>query len=89
MTEAPATQCPRCQSTKLKSVRFGDQMGTVAFWVLAIGFYLTLFELLTIITYLLEMVIVALIVITSALKCRDIRHWSARVRACLREMPAT
>ena len=27
--------------------------------------------------------------ITSALKCRDIRHWSARVRACLREMPAT
>ena len=42
MSEALATQCPKCQSTKLKSIRFGDQIATFMFWAVIAGILLLL-----------------------------------------------
>ena len=66
MSEGIPIQCPQCQSTKHKSIRFGDEAGTAATWVLVIGFVLIFFggsELWAIFTYVLSVAFVAMVVL--------------------------
>ena len=77
MSEGFSIHCPQCQSTKLKSIRFGDEVGTAAFCVLVIGFFLTLFGgsgLWAIFTYILGVAIVGLIVLVVGVMRFSARH---------------
>lgn len=70
MSEAPATHCPQCQSTNLKSVRFGNQVATTLDWVVGIAFLLTVggvFGLAGLVYFALLFFVAVCVVVTLAL----------------------